>query len=244
MAPPKLTNLHRQATELLALRVLDGTYGIGQSLPTEPDLGLELGVSRTTVRSAVRELAAKGMLDVGPSRGTRVRPAGRLEPPRCRGDALANQARRGSQADRGHLRTQENASSRGQASLPPNAQQRGARDDRPRLRRAGGNHATKAARNRSKPDVAFHTAILSSAGNEFISALSAVVTMALASRSRIARRRRHLSENDHRPAPGDPRRDPGPRWKTRLHRHRAAARGIEARADGGGSESAALEPDG
>src|SRR5262245_43156285 len=74
MAPPKLINLHRQATELLALRVLEGSYPVDGALPTEPDLCLELGISRTTVRSAVRELAAKGMLDVGPSRGTRVRP--------------------------------------------------------------------------------------------------------------------------------------------------------------------------
>jgi DNA-binding FadR family transcriptional regulator len=45
---------------------------VGSALPTEPILGEELGVSRTTVREAVKALAAKGMITTGPKVGSRV----------------------------------------------------------------------------------------------------------------------------------------------------------------------------
>lgn len=47
----------------------------GHSLPTEPELQEKLGVSRTVVREAVRHLASKGLVSVGPKVGTRVRPS-------------------------------------------------------------------------------------------------------------------------------------------------------------------------
>lgn len=46
----------------------------GAALPTEPEIGAELGVSRTVVREAIKTLAAKGMVVTGPRKGTRVRP--------------------------------------------------------------------------------------------------------------------------------------------------------------------------
>ena len=47
----------------------------GSGLPTEPELQEQLGVSRTVVREAIRHLASKGLVSVGPKVGTRVRPA-------------------------------------------------------------------------------------------------------------------------------------------------------------------------
>ena len=44
------------------------------TLPTEPELQEKLGVSRTVVREAIRHLASKGLVSVGPKVGTRVRP--------------------------------------------------------------------------------------------------------------------------------------------------------------------------
>src|SRR5262245_52888606 len=41
-------------------------------LPAERDLAVQLGVSRTVVREAVRSLAAKGLLEVAPGRGGTV----------------------------------------------------------------------------------------------------------------------------------------------------------------------------
>ena len=46
----------------------------GTTLPTEPELQEKLGVSRTVVREAIRHLASKGLVSVGPKVGTRVRP--------------------------------------------------------------------------------------------------------------------------------------------------------------------------
>jgi DNA-binding FadR family transcriptional regulator len=45
---------------------------IGASIPPEPVLCLELGVSRTVVREAVKSLIAKGLITTGPKVGTRV----------------------------------------------------------------------------------------------------------------------------------------------------------------------------
>jgi DNA-binding GntR family transcriptional regulator len=43
-------------------RMTDGTYPAGSRLPSEPDLAAELGVSRPTLREALRELARDGWL--------------------------------------------------------------------------------------------------------------------------------------------------------------------------------------
>lgn len=46
----------------------------GEMLPTEDKLGVELGVSRSVVREAIKVLAGKGLVEVRPKTGTRVRP--------------------------------------------------------------------------------------------------------------------------------------------------------------------------
>ncbi|MBO0661081.1 FadR family transcriptional regulator [Jiella sp. MQZ9-1] len=46
----------------------------GEALPTEKEIQTTHGVSRTVVREAVRHLAAKGLVSVGPKVGTKVRP--------------------------------------------------------------------------------------------------------------------------------------------------------------------------
>ena len=50
-----------------------GAYRVGDRLPSEPELGAELGVSRSTVREAVRELTSLGVLEIQHGRGTFVR---------------------------------------------------------------------------------------------------------------------------------------------------------------------------
>lgn len=51
-----------------------GAFPAGAALPAEPDLGLRYGASRGVVREAVKILAGKGLVSVGPRIGTRVRP--------------------------------------------------------------------------------------------------------------------------------------------------------------------------
>jgi GntR family galactonate operon transcriptional repressor len=47
---------------------------VGAALPPEPDLEARFGVGRGVVREAIKTLAAKGLVSVGPRHGTRVLP--------------------------------------------------------------------------------------------------------------------------------------------------------------------------
>jgi GntR family galactonate operon transcriptional repressor len=55
-------------------RIVSGQYRPGETLPIEPRIQAEFGVSRTAVREAVRLLSAKGLTASRPKVGTRVRP--------------------------------------------------------------------------------------------------------------------------------------------------------------------------
>lgn len=55
-------------------RIVSGQYKPGDTLPTEPRIQEEFGVSRTAVREAIRLLSAKGLTSSRPKIGTRVRP--------------------------------------------------------------------------------------------------------------------------------------------------------------------------
>lgn len=69
-----IKNVHGHTVDLLGEAIVCGRYAIGASLPPEPVLGGELGVSRTVVREAVKSLVAKGLITTGPKVGTRVQP--------------------------------------------------------------------------------------------------------------------------------------------------------------------------
>jgi DNA-binding FadR family transcriptional regulator len=65
-------NVHGHTLDLLGEAIVAGRFATGASLPPEPLLGEQLGVSRTVVREAVKSLVAKGLLVTGPKLGTRV----------------------------------------------------------------------------------------------------------------------------------------------------------------------------
>lgn len=58
----------------LGMRIVGGAWEGGTPLPNEDELAAELGVSRTVVREAIKALQAKGLVEVRPKTGTRVRP--------------------------------------------------------------------------------------------------------------------------------------------------------------------------
>lgn len=66
--------LHRDVVEALGRPIVAGDRAPGDALPNEADLGLELAVSRTVVREAIKVLAAMGLVEVRPKAGTRVLP--------------------------------------------------------------------------------------------------------------------------------------------------------------------------
>ncbi|QQZ43107.1 FadR family transcriptional regulator [Pseudomonas sp. SK3(2021)] len=62
-----------QALEQLRQRINDGAWNIGQRLPTEPELAAELGISRNTVREAMRVLAFSGLVEIRQGDGSYLR---------------------------------------------------------------------------------------------------------------------------------------------------------------------------
>jgi len=66
--------LHAQVAREVGLQILEGRLAPGTVLPNEADFGMQLGVSRTALREAVKVLAAKGLVEVRRKTGTRVRP--------------------------------------------------------------------------------------------------------------------------------------------------------------------------
>ena len=71
---PPIKNVHGNTLDRLGESVVAGRYPPGSSIPPEPMLCEELGVSRTVVREAIKSLVAKGLVVTGPKVGTRVLP--------------------------------------------------------------------------------------------------------------------------------------------------------------------------
>jgi DNA-binding FadR family transcriptional regulator len=67
-----IKNVHGNTVDHIGEAIVAGRYGVGASIPPEPVLCIELGVSRTVVREAVKSLIAKGLMTTGPKVGTRV----------------------------------------------------------------------------------------------------------------------------------------------------------------------------
>lgn len=66
-------SLAQQTAERLYTKiVVEGRPGPGKKLPNELELSQELGVSRTTLREAIRTLTAQGILEVRRGKGTFV----------------------------------------------------------------------------------------------------------------------------------------------------------------------------
>lgn len=66
-------NLSQRTAETLKAQILDEKiYGYGEKLPNENELSVSLGISRTTLREAIRILISEGLLVVKRGRGTFV----------------------------------------------------------------------------------------------------------------------------------------------------------------------------
>lgn len=79
LAAPKLTRdtgepLYRQVVQSLRGDILRGAYRVGSQLPTEEELTARFSVSRHTVREALRQLRADGLVSSRQGSGTTVMP--------------------------------------------------------------------------------------------------------------------------------------------------------------------------
>ncbi|MFC4756605.1 FadR/GntR family transcriptional regulator [Dietzia aurantiaca] len=62
MTQVRRASLADQAAELLLERIRSGEWALGEKLPGETTLAPQLGVGRSTVREAIRQLAGRGVL--------------------------------------------------------------------------------------------------------------------------------------------------------------------------------------
>ena len=59
----KRKGLHSHVVDEIGRRIISGELPAGKPLPSEADLCLMLGISRTALREALRVLGAKGLVD-------------------------------------------------------------------------------------------------------------------------------------------------------------------------------------
>jgi GntR family galactonate operon transcriptional repressor len=71
--------LHEQVMRAITERIVTGEWAAGASLPSEAELCVQFGVSRSSVREALRVLAEKGLIEVRHGLGTRVNPTERWD---------------------------------------------------------------------------------------------------------------------------------------------------------------------
>ena len=81
--------LHQQIADHLRQAIADGRLEPADRLPPEPDLAAALGVARGTVRHALEQLVAAGLVDRGRGRGTVVCPVPVSHPPAAHLDGPA-----------------------------------------------------------------------------------------------------------------------------------------------------------
>ena len=67
-----IKNVHGNTVDFLGEAIVGGRYPVGGTIPPEPLLCEELGVSRTVVRESIKSLVAKGLIVTGPKVGTHV----------------------------------------------------------------------------------------------------------------------------------------------------------------------------
>ena len=73
--PGEVTPLYRHIAQLLAGEIRSGNFAVGSMLPTEQELCAQFGVSRFTVREALRILQSLGLVGRRQGQGTMVRAA-------------------------------------------------------------------------------------------------------------------------------------------------------------------------
>lgn len=175
-ARPHTTHAH--VVDHLGLRILSGEVRPGTALPVEADLAHELGVSRGALREAVRVLVAKGLLEVRPRTGTRVR--ARDEWNFLDRDVLRWQQ----QTDQNRLL--RNLTELRHAVEPEAARQAAARagdDELASLREAYGAMAAAVddadVDRFNAADLAFHRALLRASGNDLFGSLEQAIEVSL-----------------------------------------------------------------
>ncbi len=72
LEPIKKVNIAEQVFEQLKNQILSGSWNVGDRLPSETVMAEQFGVSRSSVRAAIRSLADYGLVEVRLGSGSYV----------------------------------------------------------------------------------------------------------------------------------------------------------------------------
>jgi GntR family transcriptional regulator, galactonate operon transcriptional repressor len=174
--------VHGQTVEVIAQRILTGQFAEGSTLDIVA-LQSEFDVSLTVLREALKVLAAKGMVDARPKRGTFVRP--RADWSLLDGDVLRWQFARAAQPslfeDLHELRSIVEPGAASLAAARATDADIEALDAALAAMAAAGSDASAAV----AADLAFHRALLAATHNELLVRMEVVIETGLAERDRM-----------------------------------------------------------
>ena len=169
----KKQNLAQQAANTLYGMIADdGLWRPGEQLPGENELSAQLGISRATLREAIRLLAAQGVLSVYRGRGTFVsRDSG----------PVGGQTLRELPLMRARLRDLFEARLLFEPELAAMACRRASDQELQHILSLGEavERAIRAGEDRTEYDQAFHQAIVASAHNGFLTRLVPIINRAV-----------------------------------------------------------------
>ena len=174
--------VHGQTVEVLAQRILTGELAEGATLDLIA-MQAEFDVSLTVLREALRVLAAKGMVDARPKRGTFVRPRGSwslLDPDVLRWQ-FARPTRPGLFADLHELRSIVEPGAARLAAERATEEDLAALDTALEDMAAAGDDAASAV----FADLTFHRALLAATHNELVLRMEILIETGLAERDRM-----------------------------------------------------------
>ncbi|NHC45714.1 FadR/GntR family transcriptional regulator [Motilibacter aurantiacus] len=168
VAPQRSAPLSAQVADQLRALIADGSWPLGSRIPPEHRLTEELGVSRNTVREALRALVHTGLLEARPGDGTYVRADSELRV------SLGRRVAAGGLTDAFEVRALlERAGAR-------RAAERATVDDIDGLRRLlAARDAAKSAGDLERfaeADFAFHRAVVAAGGNALLTELYEYLT--------------------------------------------------------------------
>lgn len=174
--------VHGQTVEVIAQRILTGELAEGDTLDIAA-LQAEFDVSLTALREALKVLAAKGLVDARPKRGTFVRP--RADWSLLDADVLrwqfAQQAQPALLADLHELRSIVEPGAASLAAVRASESDLAALDTALDDMAAAGTDVAAAVR----ADLAFHRALLAATHNELLLRMEVVIQTGLAERDRM-----------------------------------------------------------
>jgi GntR family transcriptional regulator, galactonate operon transcriptional repressor len=180
---PLKRTLSDQLADDLGQEIVRGSLRPGDALPSEESLLARFGVSRTVLREALQVLAAKGLLEARPRRGTSIRPYSawsRLDPVLLEWHARLP-------ADHPMLPQLMEVRRIVEPSAAALAARRAGSDDRERIASAyaGMEAAGEDVEAFIRSDLEFHTAILEASGNQFLLPLAHAIRATLLASLRL-----------------------------------------------------------